>query len=203
MSLGSLLYQALTHLNAPLFLVVATLGCYYVWRSSKSRGLPPGPPSWPLIGSLLSLRSSDVREELFRLARQYGDMFTMDMGVNRTVMLASYDAIKAALVKNGHALSGRPQDIFVFKDVSEGKGKTLRWRHNDRDGVSNHQPHDCLPNRLFRCRSKKTSKLRVTGLCAGNSPLTGEFPAQRASNGEMFPFDDVIMKWTGGTVIKI
>ena len=37
---------------------------------------------------------------------------------------------------------------------------------------------------LFRRRSKKTSKLRVTGLCAGNSPLTGEFPAQRASNAK-------------------
>ena len=31
---------------------------------------------------------------------------------------------------------------------------------------------------------KKTSKLRVTGLCVGNSPVTGEFPAQRASNAE-------------------
>ena len=55
--------------------------------------------------------------------------------------------------------------------------KTLQWRHNGRDGVSNHQPRDCLLNRLFRRRSKNTSKLRVTGLCAGNSPVTGEFPA--------------------------
>ena len=54
----------------------------------------------------------------------------------------------------------------------------------DRDGVSNHQPHDCLLNRLFRRISKKTSKLRVTGLCEWNSPVTGEFPAQRASNAE-------------------
>ena len=61
---------------------------------------------------------------------------------------------------------------------------TLRWRHNERDGVSNHQPHDCLLNRLFRRRSKKISKLRVTGLCDGNSPGTGEFPAQMASNAE-------------------
>ena len=52
----------------------------------------------------------------------------------------------------------------------------LFWRHNGRDGVSNHQPHDCLLNRLFRRRSKKTSKLRVTGLCAGNSPETAHFP---------------------------
>ena len=61
---------------------------------------------------------------------------------------------------------------------------TLPWRHNGRDGVSNHQPHHCLLNGLFRRRSKKTSKLRVTGLCAGNSPVTGEFPAQMASNAE-------------------
>ena len=42
-------------------------------------------------------------------------------------------------------------------------------------------------------RSKKTSKLPVTDLCEGNSPVTGEFSAQRVSNAEMFPFDDVIM----------
>ena len=61
---------------------------------------------------------------------------------------------------------------------------SLRWRHNGQDSVSNHQPLDCLLNRLFRRRSKKTSKLRVTGLCVGNSPGTGEFPAQMASNAE-------------------
>ena len=60
----------------------------------------------------------------------------------------------------------------------------LRYRHNGCDGVSNHQPHDCLLNRSFRRRSKKTPKLRVTGLCEGNSPVTGEFPSQRASNAE-------------------
>ena len=60
--------------------------------------------------------------------------------------------------------------------------RLLRWRHNGHDSVSNHQPHHCLFNRLFRRRSKKTSKLCVTGLCVGNSPGTGEFPAQMASN---------------------
>ena len=60
----------------------------------------------------------------------------------------------------------------------------LRWRHNGQDSVSNHQPYDCLLNRLFRRRWKKTSKLRVTGLCAGSSPRTGGFPAQMGSNTE-------------------
>ena len=50
--------------------------------------------------------------------------------------------------------------------------------------VSNHQLHDCLLNRLFGCRSRKTSNIRVTGIYAGHSPVTGEFPAQMASNAE-------------------
>ena len=61
---------------------------------------------------------------------------------------------------------------------------SLRWHHNGRDSVSNHQPHHCLLSRLLGRRSKKTSKLLVTGLCVGNSPGTGEFPAQMASNAE-------------------
>ena len=60
---------------------------------------------------------------------------------------------------------------------------TLQWPHG-RDGFSNHQSQHCLLNHLFRRRWKKASKLRVTGLCAGNSPVTGEFPTQMASNAE-------------------
>ena len=68
--------------------------------------------------------------------------------------------------------------------------QSLQWPHNERDGVSNYQYHDCLLNRLFRRRSKKTPKLRVTGLSVGG--FTGDrwirrtkgVPAQRASNAE-------------------
>ena len=79
----------------------------------------------------------------------------------------------------------RPYLIWTsFREKAWAIPITLHWRHNGRDGVSNHQPHHCLLNRLFMCRSKKTSKLRVTGLCAGNFTGTGEFPAQMASNAE-------------------
>ena len=50
-----------------------------------------------------------------------------------------------------------------------------------RDGVPD---LDYILNRLFRRRTKKASKLRVTGLCEGNSSVTCEFPAQRASNAK-------------------
>ena len=86
----------------------------------------------------------------------------------------------------------------------------LRWRHNERESISHRQLHDCLLNRLFRHRSKKkTSKICVTGLCEGNSPGTGEFPAQMASNAENVsiwwrhhdPYGRLVLwSWIGRTV---
>ena len=69
----------------------------------------------------------------------------------------------------------RPQYVNIM---------TLLWCHNGRDCISNHQPHYCLLNRLFRWRSKKTSKLRIIGLCDGNSAVTSEFPSQTGSDAE-------------------
>ena len=63
-------------------------------------------------------------------------------------------------------------------------GLALQWCHYKCVRVSNHQPHHFLLICLLKAQIKKTSKLRITGLCAGNSPGTGEFPAQRASNAE-------------------
>ena len=85
----------------------------------------------------------------------------------------------------GAALNTKLDMIFNFS--SEWLSKIsilLRWRHNGHNSVSNHQPYDCLLKRLFRRISKKTSKLRVTVLYAGNSHGTGEFPVQMVSYAE-------------------
>ena len=80
-----------------------------------------------------------------------------------------------------------------YNDFHSQHDFTLRWRHNGRDGVSTLQPHDCLLNRSFRRRSKKTSKLRVTGLCVGNSAGPVNSPHKWPVTRKMFSFDDVIV----------
>ena len=50
----------------------------------------------------------------------------------------------------------------------------LQWRHNEGDGVSNRWCVDCLLSHLFRRRSKKTSKLRVSGICEGRPLICNE-----------------------------
>ena len=76
------------------------------------------------------------------------------------------------------------QDATTMVTHWQIKRSALQWRYSERNGVSKHQPHECLLNRLFRRRSKETSKLRVTGLCKGNSPVAGDSPAQMASIAE-------------------
>ena len=71
----------------------------------------------------------------------------------------------------------------IRPQVSESyANRTLQWRHNDRDDVSNHQRLDCLLNRLFRPRSKKKIKAPRHWCLGVNSPVTGKLHAQRAGN---------------------
>ena len=76
--------------------------------------------------------------------------------------------------------------MLVTVEVAAALMATLQWRHNGRDDVSNHRHLDGSINRLVRCRSKKTSKLRVTGLCEGNSPHKGSITRK------IFPFDVIV-----------
>ena len=70
----------------------------------------------------------------------------------------------------------------------------LWWPHNDHDSVSNHQPDECLLNRLFRRTSKKTSNLRVTGLRVGNSPGPVNSPHKGPVTRKMFPLQKPLRK---------
>ena len=69
-----------------------------------------------------------------------------------------------------------------FTDVKQLITSPLQWHHNECDSVSNHRRLHCLVNCWFRGRSKIIPKLRSTGLWEGNSPVTGEFHALKASN---------------------
>ena len=43
---------------------------------------------------------------------------------------------------------------------------------------------------FVQAQIKKTLKLRVTGLCEGNTPVTGNSPHKGPATRKMFPFDD-------------
>ena len=91
------------------------------------------------------------------------------------------------LYSSAHAhcsgLPNSPMGWFLRPVVRQHK-KTIYERYRLVCTPSDHQPHDCLLDRLFKRRSKKTLKFRVTSLSERNSPVTGEFSTQKASNAE-------------------
>ena len=63
----------------------------------------------------------------------------------------------------------RSQNLWVLKART-----ALQERHNESYSVLSHRHIECLLNRLFKRTSKKTSKLRVTGISEGNPSVTGK-----------------------------
>ena len=153
-----------------------TVWCLYFWRN----------------GSTESCQNENFQFSQWRNFHQNYNMSVSAVGhneltacvVSMTFLLQA--ASKVVILDNVRWIQRRKFHQHQWISMND----TLLWCHNGHDGVSNHQHHDCLLNRPLRRRSKKASKLRVTSLCAGNSPVTGEFPAQMASNAE-----DVSIWW--------
>ena len=76
--------------------------------------------------------------------------------------------------------------IYIMSSMGQIITRKTRFKLCSNEGGHITQP-------FIQAQIKEKSKLRVTGLCVGNSPVTGEFPAKMASNVENFPFDDVII----------
>ena len=85
-------------------------------------------------------------------------------------------------------LPAPPPPRFYVDDVI-----ASQWRHNNLDGVSNHQPQDCLLNHVFTRRSKKTSNSASLAFVWGIHRWPVNSPHKWPVTQKMFPSDDVIM----------
>ena len=125
--------------------------------------------------------TTDSSEEIFAWTVQWIPLCTQDFcKINQLIKVESTEpnTTKTTTHKAWNTFANYPSWECKPYEMSQSQHNgTLQWRHNGRDCASNHQLHHCLLNPVFRRRSKKASKLRVTGLCVGNSMVTGESPA--------------------------
>ena len=106
-------------------------------------------------------------------------------GIHSTDNLGTIKMIyRSATIESSHV-------ALSIQSTNDKNKCSLQWRHNGRDSVSNHRRLDCLLICLLRCRSKKTSKLLVTDICEGKSPMNS--PHKGPVTRKMFPFGDFIM----------
>ncbi|KAM8962350.1 cytochrome P450 2C29-like [Pelodytes ibericus] len=122
--------------------LVAFLVCLIIIKYLKMiwtvRILPPGPSPLPLIGNLWSLKFNLHPDSFTKLAKLYGDIYTIWLGQTPVVVLHGLRAVKNALVFHSEEMSGRPVASFL-NDIARGKGIVVSnghsWREQRRFGL--------------------------------------------------------------------
>ncbi|XP_077782673.1 cytochrome P450 2K6-like isoform X1 [Podarcis muralis] len=93
------------------------------WNKS-SQNLPPGPRPLPLIGNLHIMDLQRPHRTMLKLSKQYGPVFSIQMGPQKTVVLTGYETVKEALVNQADAFADRPI-VPLFQELAQGFGVIL------------------------------------------------------------------------------
>ncbi|TRY72131.1 hypothetical protein TCAL_13034 [Tigriopus californicus] len=95
------------------FILVGVFYMYYKRNFIRPPNFPPGPFNYPILGGIPAL-GSNVLTGMIRLQSQYGKIFSVYMGTDKTVVIADYELAKEALNKDEFCL--RP-DIKALNDI--------------------------------------------------------------------------------------
>ncbi|KAM4042278.1 cytochrome P450 2C5-like [Anomaloglossus baeobatrachus] len=90
---------------------------------------PPGPKPWPIIGNIPILDVNKPYLSFQELAKTYGPVYSITIGLQKMVVLCGYDVVKEALVNHAEEFSVRPT-LPAFTDFSKGYGLSFSNGHN-------------------------------------------------------------------------
>ncbi|XP_062621583.1 cytochrome P450 2H1-like [Saccostrea cucullata] len=108
-----------------VFLASVVIILYVWWRkTSRDSSLPPGPPTIPFLGNILSLSPDAVLENYMSYRKKYGDVFSLITGTKTLVVVNGLDTIRDIFIKHGDVVSERP-DLFAVKEIMKYKGIIL------------------------------------------------------------------------------
>ncbi|XP_044145118.1 cytochrome P450 2C5-like [Bufo gargarizans] len=114
-------------ISDPNTLVLSIILCLFLallffgWKEKNRYNLPPGPRPLPIIGNLHILDLKKPYQTLHQLSKKYGPVYTIQLGVEKAVVLCGYEAVKDALVNHADKFWGRAK-VPIFEEISKGHG---------------------------------------------------------------------------------
>ncbi|XP_062621582.1 cytochrome P450 2C8-like [Saccostrea cucullata] len=95
----------------------------FIWwrKTTRDSTLPPGPPTVPFIGNLLSENPDTLLEKFEEYKNKYGDVFSLVTGSKVLVVVSGYDTLRDVFIKHGDVVSERP-DSFLTTVIGKNKG---------------------------------------------------------------------------------
>uniref|UniRef100_A0A8D3AR64 Uncharacterized protein n=1 Tax=Scophthalmus maximus TaxID=52904 RepID=A0A8D3AR64_SCOMX len=126
---------ALFFASALLFLLL--------FQNRRAKDFPPGPRAIPVFGNLLQLNLESPLADMEKLAKRYGNVYSLFIGARPMVVINGVQALKEALVDKGASFSGRPKNLMVNHAVqvkAHAPGVVLAdfgpcWRDHRRFGL--------------------------------------------------------------------
>ncbi|NXA13396.1 CP2K1 protein, partial [Sapayoa aenigma] len=101
------------------FLYVLKIGGF--WNNKQRKNFPPGPRALPIIGNLHLFDLKRPYRTYLQLSKEYGPVFSVQMGQTKVVVISGYETVKEALVNQADAFAERPK-IPIFEDLAKGNG---------------------------------------------------------------------------------
>ncbi|KAG8445790.1 hypothetical protein GDO86_010540 [Hymenochirus boettgeri] len=110
-----------------VFILLTVLLCLIVvktfYRQKKTNvfNYPPGPKPLPIIGNLHIINMKKPYKTYLELSKIYGPVFSIHIGMQRSVVLCGHETVKDALIKHAEEFSARPL-VPIFHDAFNGYG---------------------------------------------------------------------------------
>ncbi|XP_078024362.1 cytochrome P450 2D15-like [Epinephelus lanceolatus] len=101
-------------MSASVVLLLVALMLFLLFcQTHRAKNFPPGPRPIPIFGNLLQLNLESPIADLERLAKRYGNVYSLFIGPRPVVVINGLQALKEALINKADDFSGRPQDQMV------------------------------------------------------------------------------------------